>query len=154
LARSENGSKLAGIIYLHSIFDTRSGGIATRNFRALRQLCGDSTLKNLIIVTNMWEKVIWDSDEACEKELITNCFKSALDKGAQLARHHNTAHCAHDIIRCIMKNRPIAPQIRRELVLTLPPARPSRGDSNTWYDCSLGVNPLTPFLTPPAGLSR
>ena len=81
-----------------------------------RELCGDSTLKNVILVTNMWGEVTQDVGEARERELTTNFFKAVLDKGAQLARHHNTAKSAHDIIRCIIKNRPIALQIQRELV--------------------------------------
>ena len=81
-----------------------------------RDLCGDSTLKNVIIVTNMWGKVSQDVGEARENELSTNFFKQVLDKGAQLARHHETAQSAHDIIRCIIRNRPIVLQIQRELV--------------------------------------
>ena len=46
----------------------------------------------------------------------TNFFKPVLDKGARLARHHNTVQSAHDVIRSIMKNVPIPLQIQRELV--------------------------------------
>jgi len=81
-----------------------------------RELCGDSSLKNVILVTNMWGEVPEDVGEARERELTTNFFKPVLDKGAQLARHHNTTKSAHDIIRCIMRNRPITLQIQRELV--------------------------------------
>ena len=81
-----------------------------------RELCGDTSLKNVVLVTNMWGEVSQDVGEAREQELITNFFKPVLDKDAQLARHHNTAESAHDIIRSIMKNRPMALQIQRELV--------------------------------------
>jgi len=81
-----------------------------------RQLCGDSTLKNVILVTNMWGDVSTGVGEARERELVEEFFKPVLDKGAQLARHHNTVKSAHDIIRCIMKNQPTALQIQRELV--------------------------------------
>ena len=148
LTRYENGSKLSGVIYLHRISDERFTGIAERNFKAFRKLCGDSTLKNVVIVTNMWGEVVWDVGKAREKGLIDSFLKPFLDKGGQLASHHNTAQCAHDIIRFIMKTQPIAPQIRRELVLMLPPARPSTRDSDTWYDGLLGVSPPTPFLIP------
>ena len=81
-----------------------------------RELCGDTTLKNVILVTNMWSWVSREVGEAREKELIGNFFKPALDKKAQLARHQNTAQSAHDIIRKIMNNHPVALQIQRELV--------------------------------------
>ena len=81
-----------------------------------RDLCGDTSLKNVSLVTNMWGEVSQDVGEARERELTTNFFKPVLDKGAQLARHHYTTESAHDIIRYIMKNQPVALQIQRELV--------------------------------------
>ena len=116
LDRYENGSKLSGIIYIHRISDERFTGVSVRNFRMFRQLCGDSTLKNVILVTNMWGKVKQDVGEARERELIDTYFKAALDKGAQLVRHHDTIQSSHDIVRRIMKNDPTAFQIQRELV--------------------------------------
>ena len=116
LDRYEKGSKLAGVIYIHRISDKRFTGITGRNFKMFRELCGDTTLKNVILVTNMWGEVSRDIGEAREDELTSDFFKPVLDKGAQMARHHNTAQSAHDIIRRIMKNRPVALQIQRELV--------------------------------------
>ena len=81
-----------------------------------RQLCGDSTLKNVILVTNMWGKVEQGVGEARERELANVYFKPALDKSAQLARHHNTTQSSHDIIRRIMKNNPAALRIQEELI--------------------------------------
>ena len=81
-----------------------------------RHLCGDSALKNVVLVTNMWGKVTQDVGEAREQELSNKFFKPALEKGAQLVRYHDTAQSSHDIIRLIMKNDPAALQIQRELV--------------------------------------
>jgi len=81
-----------------------------------RELCGDSSLKNVILVTNMWGEVTMDVGEGREKELADNFFKPVLDKGARLVRYHNTTRSAYDVIRGIMKNRPITLQIQRELV--------------------------------------
>lgn len=114
--RYEAGSKLAGVIYVHRISDRRFGGIASRNFNMFRELCGDTTLKNVTFVTNMWGDVPQDVGEAREEELTGDFFKPALKKGARLARHYNTMQSAHDIIRSVMNNRPAALQIQRELV--------------------------------------
>ena len=81
-----------------------------------RGLCGDTTLKNVILVTNTWGEVSHDTGEAHENELATDFFKPALDHGAQMVRHRDTAGSTHDIIRMIVKNHPAASQIRRELV--------------------------------------
>ena len=90
--------------------------MAGRNFKMFRELCGDSTLKNVVLVTNMWGEVTKEVGESREQELTTNFFKPVLDKGAQLIRHHNTAQSAQNIIRSIMKNQPIVLQIQQELV--------------------------------------
>jgi hypothetical protein len=116
LNRYGNGFRIAGVIYIHRISDKRFTGIAKRNFGIFHELCGDETLKNAILVTNMWGEVSPDVGEAREQELVGEFLKPALDKGAQIARHHNTVESAHDIIRRIMKNRPLALQIQRELV--------------------------------------
>ena len=81
-----------------------------------RKLCGESTLKNVVLVTNMWGVDSQDINEAREKELSSKFLKPALDKGAKMARHHNTTESAHDIVRRILANRPVALQIQRELV--------------------------------------
>ena len=52
--RYEARRLLAGVVYLHRISDRRVGGVAKRNFSMFRKLCGESTLKNAVIVTTMW----------------------------------------------------------------------------------------------------
>jgi hypothetical protein len=114
--RYKSGSKLAGIIYIHRISDRRFSGIAGRNFKIFRQLCGETSLKNVLLVTNMWGNVPHDVGEAREGELASDFFKPVLDKGARMVRHHNTEQSAHNVIRTIMNNHPIVLQIQREIV--------------------------------------
>ena len=116
LNRYERGCKLSGVIYIHRISDKRFTGIAGRNFRMFRELCGDSTLKNVALVTNMWSEVSPKDGQDRESTLSSRFFKPAIDKGARMVRHHNTAQSAHDIIRKIVENHPIALQIQREVV--------------------------------------
>lgn len=108
LVRYENGSRLAGIIYVHRISDERLSGIHLRHYRMFRQLCGDSTLENVVLVMNVREEVSEDVGEARENDFATRVFVPILDKGAQLACHHDTTQSAHDIIRHIRKNEPTA----------------------------------------------
>ncbi|RXW22843.1 hypothetical protein EST38_g3035 [Candolleomyces aberdarensis] len=114
----QHGKKLAGVIYIHRISDFRMGGISTRNFKMFRQLCGDSTLKNIIILTNMWGHVGNDVGEARERELASDelFFKSVLEKGAQMLRHDHTLESAQAIIKRLLDNKPLALQIQREIV--------------------------------------
>ncbi|KAJ6507945.1 P-loop containing nucleoside triphosphate hydrolase protein [Mycena vitilis] len=114
----ESGKKLAGVIYMHRISDVRMGGISTRNFKMFRQLCGESTLKNIVIVTNMWGEVGREVGEAREAELASDerFFKPVLDKGARLLRHDNDVVSAQGILHYLIGNQPRALRIQRELV--------------------------------------
>ena len=118
LDRYEKGTTLAGIIYIHRIADNRFGGIAGRNFNMFRKLCGNNTLENVVLVTNMWGLDDEDVDVnlSREEELSDKFFKLTLDKGAQMVRHLGTTGSAHNIIRKIINNNPVALQIQRELV--------------------------------------
>ena len=116
--RYERGRKLNGVIFLHRISDYRMGGVARKNFRLFKKLCGEDALKSVVIATNMWADVAPSVGENREKELSTNdlFFKPALEKGAKLVRHDNTLDSAHRLIREIMGYPPIALSIQKELV--------------------------------------
>jgi hypothetical protein len=116
--RYEEGVTLAGVLYFHRISDFRMGGTSTRNFKMFRELCGDTTLQNVVIVTNMWGEVGTQVGEAREAELMQEdiFFKPVLNKGAQMTRHDNTVSSAKNIIRRIIDNHPLPLRIQRELV--------------------------------------
>ena len=116
--RYEHGQKLAGVIYMHRISDFRMSGIATRNFKMFRKLCGDGTLKNVVIVTNMWGEVSEEIGVARESELAKNdkFFKPVLEKGAEMLRHTNNEESARNILLTIINNQPMSLRIQREMV--------------------------------------
>jgi len=112
------GLILSGVLYFHRISDLRMGGAQTRNFRMFRNLCGDSALTNVVIVTNMWGGVEPEVGDAREAELVGEdiFFKPVLEKGARMARHENTIPSAEAIIRLLVNNHPLPLQIQTELV--------------------------------------
>ena len=116
LNRYERGCRLSGVIYVHRISDKRFTEMAGRNFRMLRELCGDSTLRNVVLMTNMWGEVSAKDGQDRENKLTSKFFKPVLDKGAQMIRHYNTTESAHNIIRAIIRNHPMVLQIQREMV--------------------------------------
>jgi len=118
LYRYEQGVKLAGIIYVHRISDVRMGGISTRNFKMFRKLCGKDAMKNVLILTNMWGNVRLEDGEAREAELMSQdmFFKPVLDKGGQHCRHYNTLESARHVLRCVIRNHPMALRIQEQLV--------------------------------------
>ena len=114
--RYSAGAKLAGVIYVHRISDDRFGGLAVKNFRMFRELCGEKTLKNVILMTNMWGRVTPQQGADRERQLEDNYFKAAIEKGAQMCRHKNTPKSARTILRMILENRPVVLKIQRELI--------------------------------------
>ncbi|OBZ66289.1 putative Dol-P-Man:Man(7)GlcNAc(2)-PP-Dol alpha-1,6-mannosyltransferase [Grifola frondosa] len=82
----EGGRKLTGVIYMQRISDNRVSGIARKSFRLFSKICGDDAMKNVVIVTNMWEEVPLQRGQRREHELATKSifFKDALDHGAQM----------------------------------------------------------------------
>ena len=95
ITRYQNGSQLAGLIYIHRISDKRFSGISGRNFKIFRELCGETSLKNVVIVTNMWGDVSYDVGKDRERELASKFLKPALNRGAQMVYHHNTEQSTH-----------------------------------------------------------
>ena len=81
-----------------------------------RELCGEKTLKNVILMTNMWGQVTPQQGADRERQLEKKYFKAAIEKGAQLCRNYNTPESARAILRNILKNKPLALQIQRELI--------------------------------------
>jgi DNA repair exonuclease SbcCD ATPase subunit len=75
-------------------------------------------MRNVVIVTNMWEDVSAEDGEAREKELASEdiFFKPALDNGAKMHRHDNTPESAEAIIHQIVGNQSIPLLIQTELV--------------------------------------
>jgi hypothetical protein len=103
---------------MHRISDVRMDGISTRNFSVFRKLCGTGSFKNVVIVTNFWGEVDQKMGIARENELTTDriFFKPVLDAGGQIMRHDRTMESAQSILRCVLRNSPIALRIQRQLV--------------------------------------
>lgn len=113
-----HGQKLTGLIYLHRISDDRFGGIARENFRLFSKICGDDAMRNVLIVTTMWEEVHQEVGERREGELMNKeiFFKGALNHGARMCRHHNTVLSARNTVRELLGLSPRVVQMQHEIV--------------------------------------
>lgn len=103
---------------MHRISDIRMGGISRRNFSMFRRLCGDETLKNVVVCTTRWDLVSREEGVKREEELESedDFFKPVLDKGAALIRHDNGRRSAETIIHHLLRTPPKALQIQTQLV--------------------------------------
>ncbi|KAG8761800.1 hypothetical protein FRC11_012929 [Ceratobasidium sp. 423] len=116
---------LTGIIYMHRITDVRFSGVAKKNFRVFRKLCGPNAMKNLIICTNMWPNPSDPADpihlqlESREEELRTSpqIFQPAMAEGARMTRYtrHKGPTHAQEIVRLCLANIPVATLYQEEV---------------------------------------
>ncbi|KAG9083964.1 hypothetical protein FRC06_004297, partial [Ceratobasidium sp. 370] len=63
------GQLVTGIIYMHRITDTRLSGSGRRSLRTFRQLCGESSLQNVLLLTSMWSSPPTTRELSNEREL-------------------------------------------------------------------------------------
>lgn len=105
----EGGIMLTGVIYLHRISDRRMGGIARENFRLFRKICGAGAMKNVFIVTTMWDDptVTEQVGRARERELQTKeiFYQPAMREGARMVRHQNGSESARSIVSSLLVRR-------------------------------------------------
>ncbi|KAI5982160.1 P-loop containing nucleoside triphosphate hydrolase protein [Pisolithus marmoratus] len=111
-------STITGLIYMHRIVDTRMAGHSKLNLRMFHKLCGEDSLKNVAIVTTMWDKVTTEEGQQREQELRSkpNLLKSLLDHGAVMRRHDRTPQSASKLIDDLLLRESTTVQIVRELV--------------------------------------
>lgn len=114
----ERGRKLSGVIYMHRISDYRVGGIARENFRLFSKICGEGAMKNVVIVTTMWEDVAEEVGAQRETELRSKplFFKDAVDHGARMQRLLNTPQSALDTMSPFFEYAPKVLHMQYELV--------------------------------------
>jgi hypothetical protein len=86
--RYKKGTTLHGVIYFHRISNLRP--VSKRSLRLFKQLCGDPTLKNVVIVV-AWDDCDMPTQEQRQEDLraVQSVFESALDQQAQLLLHDN-----------------------------------------------------------------
>ena len=110
--------KVAGVIYLHEISQTRMHGTSRRNLVVFSRLCGDSALDKVILATTKWNKV--EEGEGAERELdLRGMFwKKMVNQGSTMFRFTGTYESAWEIVHHILQPRSLSLSllIQRELV--------------------------------------
>ncbi|KAF8212915.1 hypothetical protein K438DRAFT_1928097 [Mycena galopus ATCC 62051] len=113
------GIKLHGIIYLYRISDVRVSNAAKQDFLCLRKLCGNRSIRNVVILTTMWDSVNAQEGRrrAADLQFLPDLFRPALEDGARLMHHTDgTVVFVHEIFKSIIKNQPEALAIQEQLV--------------------------------------
>lgn len=107
--------RLSGIIYLHPISDNRITHHATKNLDMFRKLTGERNLKNVVLVTSMWDKDTQEEREKRELELQAKFWNILMAYDAKYSRHDGTVGSARQIASRLVKNRPFYVQLQEEM---------------------------------------
>ncbi|THY17364.1 hypothetical protein D6D01_07506 [Aureobasidium pullulans] len=105
--------RLSGIVYLHSIKDTRMPGSSLRNLRMFQKLCGDDALGHIVLAPTMWDTQNGEtsvSHQRCverEKELMENqsWWGFMIDRGSRVVRHTQDRASALKILDMLLARK-------------------------------------------------
>ncbi|KAG6917334.1 hypothetical protein DXG01_002905 [Tephrocybe rancida] len=120
LARSYSANmKLAGVIYLHEISQTRMLGTARKNLDMFNKLIGEDATKSIVLATTKWSEVPEDVGERREEQLRERHWKWMFDLGAKLDRFTGTPDSGWKLLHLILDQANLdvnALEIQQELV--------------------------------------
>lgn len=108
---------LSGVIYLHSITDTRMALSGVRSLDTLKKMCGTENYGNIALVTTMWDTVNKKTGEQRERELTKTVeyWQTMIDDGATVFRHDGQKQTAIDIVKNLLPKKPIVLDIQTEM---------------------------------------
>lgn len=101
------GTKLSGVLYLHSITANRMPHSAVRTLDIFQKICGRDAFSTTGLVTTHWDHVAsqpgYDATECekKEKDLCETFWKPLVDLGSKPLRFHNTHISAWDVVRSL-----------------------------------------------------
>jgi hypothetical protein len=96
--------KLAGVIYLYDISQTRMLGTTLNNMEMFHELCGDDALKAVFLLTTKWGAVNVEVGEKREKQLSDESWKPMLAQGSTIRRFDHTPASAQATLGLIYTN--------------------------------------------------
>jgi hypothetical protein len=115
--RYNSDLKLNGIIYLHRITDSKIQGNATKHIKMFRKLVGSTAMKNILLLTTMWEKEEISIGQQREEELERDFWSDLLQLKARICRHSkNTKQSAFEILDLLLWLPRVDLKIQQEMV--------------------------------------
>lgn len=115
----DDGMKVAGIIYLHEISQTRMFGTARKNLDMFRKLCGDDALKNVVLGTTKWGDVTPEVGQRRGQQLQDTYWKEMVQHGSVIMQVHADSASAWQIVNRILENEAVNFVLIQEEVIEL-----------------------------------
>lgn len=91
-------------------------GSALRNFQMFQEICGDTALGNVVLLTTMWDKLVNEMDGLDRDQELREDFWSLMEeKGSYIARFDGSTEMAEAMIGMLLAKKPIVLGIQKEL---------------------------------------
>jgi hypothetical protein len=115
----QNRIKLSGIIYLHRISDVRVGGSGVKNLRMFRELCGETGMASVALVTTFWQGEDKATGDRREAQLKTSStfWSQIIAKGGKVFRHDQGVQSGERIISYLVNRKEkVVLEIQKDMV--------------------------------------
>ena len=76
----------------------RKDGSAVHNLSIFKELCGEDSLNNILLITTMWDNIDEETGSAYERQLEGGYWKFMINRGSQLARFLGTPESASKLL--------------------------------------------------------
>ena len=114
----EEGVRLSGLVYLHSIGETRMKGSHLVNIRMFKRMTGLDNMEAVLLATSMWDKTDDKIAKDREEELITRdeFWGSLIRAKSTVKRFHNDDTSAMSIITMVIeKHHKVKVELQKEM---------------------------------------
>ncbi|CAM1507992.1 Fc.00g048400.m01.CDS01 [Cosmosporella sp. VM-42] len=118
-AQHISGLPLRGILYLHKITENRMTGTSKVYLQLLEDLVGDDALKNVILVTTMWNMFRSEDRRRAvrrEQELLDIFWRPMVEKGSYVAQFDGTPDSAYALVFQLAGKQSVVLDIQKEIV--------------------------------------
>lgn len=115
-AQYEIGVQLKGIIYLQRITDIKMSGHSMKALKIFQEICGETALTNVLLVTTRWNEIEESLGASRERELREDFWAFMLAKGSKLVRFHDSRHSAISLASHLLVAESVVLELQRDLV--------------------------------------
>jgi len=115
-AQYELGVQLKGIVYMQRITDIKMTGSSMKTLQIFQKICGETALRNVLLITSRWGEVEESLGASRERELRDDFWAYMLGKGSRLSRFHGDRQSAITLVGQVLVQDSVVLDLQHELV--------------------------------------
>lgn len=115
-AQYQLGVQLKGVIYIHRITDIRYARSSVKTFEVFKKMCGEKSLKNVLLITSRWAEVEPGLGSQRERQLKDKFWAYMLERGSNMSRFHGDRDSAVALVSQLLAKDTTVLELQKELV--------------------------------------